>query len=80
MTYWFTYTGGCTRAQASELDALAEALEMGDDAGLDLFARAQAKPVEKARHFMSIERADQSIDWAREQLSTVGHRRAWRAS
>lgn len=80
MTYWFTYTGGCTRAQASELDALAEELGMGDDAGLDLFAQAQACRVEKARYRMSIERADQSIDWARERLSIVRHRRAWQAS
>lgn len=80
MTCWFTYTGGCTRGQASELDALAEALGMGDEAGLDLFAQAQASRPEKARHFMSIERADRSIDWAEEKLSIVRHRRAWRAS
>ncbi len=66
MAHWFTYTGGCTQALAIELDALAKTLGMGDDAGLDLFAKAHACPVEKARHFMSIERAQQAIDWLRE--------------
>ena len=79
MTDWFSFTGGCTRAQASELDALARSLGMGNEAGLDLFAKSQACRVEKARHRMSIERADQSIDWAREKLNITRYRRAWRA-
>ncbi len=79
MTDWFSYTGGCTRAQASELDALARSLGMGNEAGLDLFAKTQACRVEKAQYRMSIERADQSIDWALEKLNIARHRRVWRA-
>ncbi len=76
MAHWFTYTGGCTQAQAIELDALAKTLGMGDDAGLDLFAKAHVYSIAKARHCMSIERAHQSIDWARERLNIARHLRA----
>ncbi len=74
MAPWFTFTGGCTQAQATELDALAKTLGMGDDAGLDLYAKTHACPVAKARHCMSIERTHQSIDWARERLNIARHR------
>ncbi len=80
MDHWFTYTGGCMSAQATKLDALAKTIGMGENAGLELFARAQACSIEKAGHRMSIERAEQSISWARERLTVIRHRRRWRAS
>lgn len=80
MAHWFTFAGGCTQAQATQLDALARDLGMGDGAGLILFAKAQASAVEKARHCMSIDRADYSLEWAREQLAVARNRRAWRVS
>ncbi len=80
MAQWFTYTGGCMSAQATKLDALAKSSGMGENAGLELFALAQACSIEKARYRMSIERADQSITWARGRLTVIRHRRRWRAS
>ena len=80
MAHWFTYIGGCTSAQATRLDALAKLLGMGENAGLDLSALAQAYSISKAGHCMSIERADRSIAWAREKLVLIRHRRRWRAA
>ena len=79
MAHWFMDTGGCTAAQATKLNALAKTLGMGDDAGLELFATAQACSIAKAGYCMSIERAEQSIAWARERLNVIRHRRRWRA-
>ncbi len=79
MAQWFTHTGGCTPAQARRLNALAKTMGMGDDAGIELFARAQACSIAKAGYCMSVERADQSIAWARERLNAIRHRRRWRA-
>ena len=78
MAHWFTSTGGCTQAQATRLDAIARSLGMGDGAGISLFAKAQACSLDKARHRMSVERADYSIAWAREQLAALRHRRSLR--
>ena len=80
MAHWFTYTGGCTSAQATKLDALAKSVGMGENAGLELFALAQSCSIGKARYRVSIERADQSIAWARERLTVIRYRRRWRAS
>jgi hypothetical protein len=79
MAHWFTFTGGCTQDQATALDVLAKPLGLGEGGGLALFARAQACSIERARHRMSVERANYSIDWAREQLALARSRRAWRA-
>ena len=78
MAHWFTSTGGCTKSQAAKLDGIARSLGMGDGAGIALFARAQACSVEKARHRMSVDRADYAIAWAREQLVGMRHRRSLR--
>ena len=78
MAHWFTSTGGCTQAQAAKLDAIARSLGMGDGAGISLFAKAHGCSTEKARHRMSIKRADYSIAWAREQLTALRHRRSLR--
>ncbi len=80
MAHWFSHIGGCTSAQATRLDALAKLLGMGENAGLELFALAQARSISRAGYGMSIERAEQSIAWAREKLTLIRHRRRWRAS
>ena len=80
MAHWFTFTGGCTQDQATTLDALAKPLGLGDGGGLALFAKAQACSIDKARRCMSVQRADYSIDWARDQLAIVRSRQAWRVS
>ncbi len=67
-------------AQATKLDALAKSIGMGENAGLELFALAQACSIGKAKYCVSIERAEQSITWARERLTVIRHRRWWRAS
>ena len=51
---------------------------MGDGAGITLFARAHACSIDKARHRMSVERADYSIAWGKEQLTALRYRRSIR--
>jgi hypothetical protein len=80
MAHWFMYTGGCTSAQATKLDAVAKSMGMGEDAGLELFARAQACSLGKAGSRMSIARADQSIAWGRGRLTAIRYRRQWAVS
>ena len=77
MTHWFTYTGGCTSAQANKLDALARAEGLGRDGGLRLFARAEACSIAKAMHRMSIKRADRAIAWAKQALDDKRQRKRW---
>lgn len=80
MDHWFSYTGGCTSAQATKLDVLGKLLGMGENAGLELFALAQGRSISRAGHGMSIDRAEQSIAWAREKLAVIRHRRRWRTA